>query len=140
MTLVVDASVALKWFVPEELEDEADALAGRGDLVAPDLIFSEMGNALWGRAARGLLPRVEAERCLEAFEAAALTVIESPPLARRALAIALDLGHPIYDCVYLACAERLGAPLVTADSRLFRKVAGSPFSPLVRHLRGFQAP
>jgi predicted nucleic acid-binding protein len=140
MTLIVDASIALKWFVPEELEDEADALAGRADLVAPDLIFSEVGNALWARATRGLLPRADAERSLEAFEAVALTILDSPPFARRALAIALDLGHPIYDCIYLACAERLDALLVTADNRLFRKVTGSSFAPLVRHLRDFRAP
>ena len=135
MTLVVDASVALKWFLPEELEDEADALAGRDDLVAPDLIFSEIGNALWARAARGLLAREGAERSLEAFEAAALTIVESPPLARRALAIAFELGHPLYDCVYLACAERIGALLVTADDRLVRKTRASAYAPLVHHLR-----
>jgi predicted nucleic acid-binding protein len=139
MTLVVDASVAVKWFVPEDLEDEADALAGRADLCAPDLIFSEVGNALWGRAARGLITRTDADRGLEALEAVDLTVVESPPLARRALAIACALDRPIYDCVYLACAERLGAPLVTADSRLLRKVSGSPWAPLLRHLGEFGA-
>lgn len=140
MTLVVDASVAIKWFIPEELEDEADAIAGQPDLAAPDLLFSEVGNALWGKATRGLIPHSDAARSLEALEAMELATIESPPIASRGLAMALELGHPIYDCIYLACAERLDALLVTADDRLLRKVAGSPFAPLVRHLRDFGAP
>jgi len=140
MTLIVDASVAVKWFVPEDLENEADALAGRPDLCAPDLVFSEVGNALWGRAARGLMTHTEADRGVEALEAMDLMIVESPPLARRALAIACALNHPIYDCVYLACAERLGAPLVTADNRLLRKVSTSPFASLVHHLRDLRGP
>ena len=36
----------------------------------------------------------------------------------RASTIALELDHPVYDCIYLACTEIEGVPLVTADRRL----------------------
>lgn len=134
MTLVVDASVAVKWFGIEELHETAKSLPARFDLVAPDLLFSEVGNALWRKAATDFIPHVQAERALEALEGLDLTVVESPPLARRALAIALELRHPIYDCIYLACAEQIGALLVTADDRLLRRVAVSSFAPMVCHL------
>ena len=55
-------------------------------------------------------------------------------LADRALAIALDLRHPVYDCFYLALAEARGSRLVTADDRLLRVCARTPFAKLVRSL------
>ena len=49
------------------------------------------------------------------------------PLAPRATAMALDLDHAIYDCFYLALAEREDAPLVTADRRFLGKLERSPW-------------
>jgi predicted nucleic acid-binding protein len=55
-------------------------------------------------------------------------------LRDRALAIAIELRHPVYDCFYLALAERSTAPLVTADERLIRRCADTPFETLVQSL------
>jgi predicted nucleic acid-binding protein len=52
----------------------------------------------------------------------------------RALAIAIELRHPVYDCFYLALAERNTSPLVTADERLIHRCAGTPFEKLARPL------
>jgi len=45
-------------------------------------------------------------------------LVQLRPLAVPALTIAHDLDHPIYDCFYLALAERERAPLISADKRL----------------------
>lgn len=125
MTLVVDASVALKWVVPESLSEHADRLlAGDHDLAAPDLLGTEAANALWKKVLRNELSPRDAREALYLLLHGGLTWHATQPLLPRALEIARLARHPIYDCVYLALAERLGAPLVTADASLL-KVAGA---------------
>jgi predicted nucleic acid-binding protein len=55
-------------------------------------------------------------------------------LLPRAIDLAFDLQHPIYDCIYLALAEREKAALITADLRLIATVSGGGHSALVRAL------
>jgi predicted nucleic acid-binding protein len=55
-------------------------------------------------------------------------------LKDRALAIAIELRHPAYDCFYLALAERSASQLVTAHDRLIRRCANTPFGKLVQSL------
>ena len=119
--LVVDASVALKWVVEEEESEAALALKGR-DLAAPSLLRVEAANALRTLAARRAITPAAALNLLSLLQEAPVTVVVEPDdaLERRALEIALELGHPVYDCVYLALAEGMGRQLVTADGRLLR--------------------
>ena len=120
--LVVDASVALKWVVEEEGSEAALGLRGR-DLAAPPLIRVEAANALRTLAARRTIAPAVALDLLGLLQEAPVALIEpDDPLERRALELALELGHPVYDCVYLALAERMGRQLVTADGRLLRAV------------------
>ena len=120
--LVVDASVALKWVVEEEGSEAALALKGR-DLAAPSLLRVEAANALRTLAAREAIAPAAALDLLSLLQEAPMDLVEpDDALERRALAIALELGHPVYDCVYLALAERMGRRLVTADSRFLRAV------------------
>ena len=120
--LVVDASVALKWVVEEEESEAALALKGR-DLAAPSLLRVEAANALRTLAARRAITPAAALNLLSLLQEAPVTLIEpDDALERRALEIALELGHPVYDCVYLALAERMERPLITADGRLLRAV------------------
>lgn len=136
MTLVIDASVALKWFVDEDGSAQASALLDGPDLlIAPDLVLAEVGNAAW-KAVRGGTMHPEqfahaATRLPAAFDE--LTPLAS--LSQRAAAIALELDHPVYDCCCLALAEARAAPLVTADRRLLSRVAGTPWEGLVVDLR-----
>ncbi len=55
-------------------------------------------------------------------------------LRERAFAMALELGHPFYDCFYLAFAERRRTQLVTADGRLLTRLQGSPLLALTQPL------
>ena len=120
--LVVDASVALKWVVEEEGSEAALALKGR-DLAAPSLLRIEAALALRTLAARKAIAPAAALDLLGLLQEAPMALVEpDDALEQRALEIALDLGHPVYDCIYLALAERTGRRLVTADGRLLRAV------------------
>jgi predicted nucleic acid-binding protein len=124
MTVVVDASVAVKWVIPEVLSTEADALRDRAEhLLAPELLLPEAANALWKKLTRGELRAAEAAQALELLMGSGLDLRPSAPLLGRALDLARRLRHPVYDCVYLALAEREGATLVTADQRLLARLA-----------------
>jgi predicted nucleic acid-binding protein len=120
VTFVVDASVAVKWILPESGSSAAAALRElNDDLSAPSLIAVEVGNALWKAVRRGSVTRSEA---LEGFEAALISLQSLIPIEElrvRALALAIELRHPIYDCFYLALAQRENALLVTADEVMF---------------------
>lgn len=128
MTLIVDASVAAKWVLPET--DSAKAVALRtsdSDLLAPSLVAVELGNAIWKSVARGDTAQSDASHMLKVAVAHFNRLIPSEDLLDDAMSLAITLNHPIYDCFYLALAERERAPLVTADKRLLglrRKVKG----------------
>jgi predicted nucleic acid-binding protein len=124
MTIVVDASVAVKWVIPEVLSDEAEALRGRADrLLAPDLLLPEAANALWKKLIRREISAREAAQAIELLMASGLDLRPSGPLLGRALTLARRLRHPVYDCLYLALAQTENATLVTADQRLLARVA-----------------
>jgi len=121
VSIVIDASVALKWVLDEPGKSAADALLD-GDLIAPALWLLEAANTLWRRARRGEISAHEAqERLTELYNAPVTTVaIEDDLLAAADLANAL--GHPVYDCLYLALAIREDTYVITADRR-FHAVA-----------------
>jgi predicted nucleic acid-binding protein len=124
MNLIVDASVAVKWFAPEPGSDRARMLGGaQNSLMAPDIVVAEVGNALWKKCARRLFAPEEAIAAMHSLPMLFQELHAILGLAPRAIAIATALNHPIYDCFYLALAERERAPLVTADSKLLEAAA-----------------
>lgn len=126
---VVDASVVVKWFVTEELSGEAAALLERGaTLVAPELVFAEVSNALWAMRRRGEIGAADFDDATDALRAAPFAIPH--PMRRLAAAaarLAVDLDHPVYDCFYLALAVLEQYPVVTADRRFHDKVRGHPY-------------
>jgi predicted nucleic acid-binding protein len=132
---LVDASVAFKWFVPEHGTAQAqELLAASADVVAPELVLAEVGNALWKAHRRGWQPADDVATAIRDLRSSFTQLLRLDPLVERASEIARKLDHPIYDCFYLACAEHVGEPLVTADQRLIGVSARSEFAPLVRPL------
>jgi len=135
VNLVIDASVAIKWFVKENLHDEARRLLdGQDDLHAPDLLVVELANVAWKKTARREIDARQARDIALAYLDGVPRLWSSADLVDRALQIALELGHPIYDCLYIACAEAVSGVLVTADGRLRAAVDATRFEPLVRYL------
>lgn len=125
MTLVVDASVALKWVLDEDGSDRARQILQTDVLLAPDLMWIEFANVLWVYVRRGLISRGDAEAAREALEAAPITALPSRPLLAAAHRAAFDLGHAVYECVYLAAAVDERATLVTADAAFAAKAGAS---------------
>ena len=117
MKWVVDASVAAKWLAPEPDSPLAEALLD-DELIAPDLLFAEVGNILWKKQLRGEMDAAATQIGARWLLQVPLQVHDSAGLLADALALALQLHHPAYDCFYLALARRVDAPLVTADRRL----------------------
>jgi len=135
VNLVIDASVAIKWFVKENLHDEARRLLdGQDDLHAPDLLVAELANVAWKKTVRREIDARQARDIALAYLDGVPRLWSSADLVDRALQIALELGHPIYDCLYIACAEAVSGVLVTADGRLRAAVDATRFEPLVRYL------
>jgi predicted nucleic acid-binding protein len=119
MTIVVDASVAAKWVLPEPGSAEAAALRTReSDLIAPSLVVAEIGNALWKSAMRGDTAGDDVAHNLDVSIGHYARLIPISDIAAAAMKLAVDLKHPLYDCFYLALAERERCALVTADKRL----------------------
>ena len=117
MSLIVDASVALKWVAEEDGSAPARAVYLSDECIAPSLILAEVGNALWKKLRLKIVTAEQASAAMATLPRH-LRLFDLPALATRALEIAIDLDHPIYDCFYLALAERERAPLVSADRRL----------------------
>lgn len=143
LRVVIDASVGLKWVLPEEDSDQARALLadGRGagaQFLAPDAYLPEVVNALWARSSlRDEITGDEARDALERLFLSIPTLVPSTSLATQALELALAFRRPVYDCLYVALAIRLGCVVVTADRRMIRTFGEA--TGRVTHIADFNA-
>ena len=141
MTIVVDAGVALKWLLPEPDSVEAERVAS-GDhlLIAPTLVIAESCNAVWKRLRRGEVAADHAQLVVARLPRFFDALVADAALAPMAMKIARALDHPVYDCFYLALAEKEAAALVTADRRLVERVRATPWEGRVVVLHAWGAP
>ena len=134
---VVDASVAVKWFVNEAFSEvSARLLDDDVTLIAPELLFAEVANALWALCRRGDIGPGDFAEATDTLKGAPIAVPSSMrQLAAAAGRLAIDLDHPVYDCFYLALALQEQYPVVTADARFHDKVRAHPYlSDRIRHV------
>ena len=137
--MVVDASVACKWFVEEAGAAEADRLLSSGrNLVAPDLVIPEVCNTLWRKSEAGEMGHAQAAAAVDELPHFFDDLVPASGLAARAFAIATALHQPVYDCFYVALAEKLGSQVVTADVELIRRLSPSDWSAFVIHVKDFE--
>jgi predicted nucleic acid-binding protein len=132
MIVVVDASVAAKWFIAEDNADEALLLLDKPfDLHAPDLLYLEFDNILCKLIRRGLLSEEEGFDMRDRIQAFPIQPYSSQSLREKAFQIAIGTRRGVYDCVYLALAELLEGCMVTADRRFFLALQDSPLEDYV---------
>jgi predicted nucleic acid-binding protein len=122
--IVVDASVALKWVLDEPGSEAAVALRDQ-ELIAPVLWLAEAANALWRHARIGEISDDEAAAHFSELLKAPVASLPIEPYLEPALQLAGEIGHPVYDCIYLALALRHQTHVVTADQR-FVAAASTP--------------
>jgi predicted nucleic acid-binding protein len=133
---VVDASVAVKWYIPEvhhESALELLTLQRRGEvwLHIPDLFLSETANILWKKFRSGELDLRQTGKIASALRAVPKTVHSSEVLQPAALDLACATSRTVYDCLYLTLAASLGCKLVTADQKLYRALRNTRWQSLV---------
>lgn len=135
MSLVVDASVAFKWFVPEVDDDKALALLSKDQaLWAPDLVLAEVANGSWVRLRSLTNGQEVAAAATKGLPRMFDMLLPSRDYLTHASQIAFQLGHPIYDCVYLAMCEQHDMVMITADERFRNRVVGTRYEQRVRSL------
>lgn len=126
MVVVIDASVAVKWYVTEAWRTEArSVLATAAELIAPDIILTEVANALRRKVTEGSITKEQALNALDDLPASFSRIVHAEQTLRAAFDLALRLSHPLPDCVYLACAVMNGASLVTDDRKFIEKAVGN---------------
>jgi predicted nucleic acid-binding protein len=124
---VVDASVVVKWFVPEIHSDAARRLLTLPhDYTAPDLLFAESANVIWKKIRRDELTAEEGARLVADIGRSAVEAVSCRALAADAYAIAIETGRTVYDAMYVTLAVRLETRLLTADDRLERALKAFP--------------
>ncbi len=118
-SIVVDASVAIKWFIPEvHAIDASRLLQTNFKFLVPDLIFAEVGNILWKKCRRKELTLDIANEILDDFKRLPFNPYESEQLIDSAWHIANAHQCTIYDSLYLALSQSEGCLFVTADRTL----------------------
>lgn len=116
---VVDASVVVKWFVPEIHSDAARRLLVLPhEYVAPDLLFAETVSTIWKKIRRQELTAEEGQQLVADIGRIAVEGVSCRALAEDAHALADATGRTVYDSMYVALAVRLETRAITADDRL----------------------
>lgn len=125
--LVVDASVVIKWFIPEVDSDAARQLLDQDHaFFAPDLLFAELANVVWKKVRSGDLSSAQGERLMTDFSKVAIETIACRALAPDAHFIAVATDRSAYDAFYLALAVRLDTKMVTVDRRFANAISKIP--------------
>ncbi len=132
---ILDASVGLKWVLTESDSDKArqirdDSRNGIREFLAPDIFAVECAHALTKGERRGVV--VDPHLLYDEIMLDAPPFSPSLPLMNRAIAIARTARISVYDCVYVALAEREGCELITADQKVINALG--PSFPFIRHL------
>lgn len=128
MLVIIDSSVVAKWFFEENLSTQAIAvrqnwIGSKLDLLAPDLLLTEVSNIIWKKQRLGLISNLEARDTLIDLIALALPTVSSQSLLLAAYNLAEECDRTVYDSLYLVLSIQMQAQLITADLRLYNAVS-----------------
>ena len=135
MIAVVDASIVCKWFFPESGSDAATKLLEYDRLIAPELLYAEVGNVCWKRVRSREISVAEGTDVLASLVRIPLEIADTRALAHHALELAVEFGRTFYDSLYLALAVQSGTQLATADEKLVNSLANTTLGGTVRLVR-----
>jgi len=137
---VIDASVAIKWYIPEPLSEQAsklfDSLQNLNvQFLAPDLIIPEIGNVLWKKVRWKELSAVEAQTISSVLcEDFPVMLFESSLYLSAAMELALVCNRTIYDSLYMAVAIAHEGYFVTADQKMVNALSNTSVSQRIMFL------
>lgn len=128
--VVLDASVAIKWYIRENDSDAAQKLLDSDVMFfAPDLFLAEVVGALIRQHREyRQLTKDDVRLAIEDVLRVGIEMVPSRVLLPRAAEIAIELGHPVRDCFYLALAERWDTVMITADVQFLAKAGRSEWA------------
>lgn len=127
--MVIDTSIVVKWYLPEDGSDEVSRLREECErsgtaILMPELVRAELANAMWSN--RQLKPD-EKRWAVSHFLSMPFEILPmEQELIRKGFDLAVELDATVYDCIYLALAILAGTRLVTADAQFARKAGKYP--------------
>lgn len=138
MNYVVDASVSVKWYIPEIYEQEAARLLkGRHSFHVPEIILPEFSNIIWKKVRRGEITNTEGETIISAFSRKRWRIHSHKKIIKSAYAGAEATGQTVYDWTYLALAISLSCEFVTADEKFYKVVEQTAFKTNLKWIGDF---
>jgi predicted nucleic acid-binding protein len=127
---VIDSSIALQWVLPEPGAEQALRYV-RADVISADILLVETANVLAKKVRANDISGAEALEALAIVKDAVARLVPTEPLVPRALELSIALSHPVYDCVFLACAEQTGGQLATRDAPFVKRAIERGFGHLL---------
>ncbi|MEO6588084.1 MAG: type II toxin-antitoxin system VapC family toxin [Pyrinomonadaceae bacterium] len=132
MKKVVDASVAVKWYIPEIFEREANRVQTSGEILhAPELILPEFSNIIWKKVRFGEITEKEGNKIVDAFAQRNLHFHSHKTLIKSAFTGAVMTNRTVYDWTYLSLAIALSCEFITADEKFYKALENTK---LKKHL------
>jgi predicted nucleic acid-binding protein len=125
---VIDACVAIKWFLPEENYTEAgEILSKHNRLIAPDLFQIELDSIITKKVRQRLIETEDAYRMYSEIRNIPIQIIPYSLIGQLAFDLSVALPITQYDACYLAVAIEFNQKVITADMRFVRGMKGTPF-------------
>lgn len=132
---IIDACVAIKWFLPEINHEKAGVILRKHKkMIAPDLFYIEMDAIITKKVRQKLINSGDAYKIYNEIRNIPFEIIPYKMISKMAFDLSTSLSITQYDACYLSVAIEFDQPFYTADNRLIRTMNGTPFENYIRGL------